>query len=218
LYPPNKPGYNFDGWYTDSNYSNKINRIEAGTIGDLMFYAKWVKNQVIMVSNTFTKIYGTSPFSLGAKAHGKLTYSSSNNKIATVNIAGKVTIKSTGKVTITIKADATNLYNVATAQVTITVKPKAMTLNSVKPSSKGKIVVKWKKDTTIAGYEITYAKNSKFTSGKGKVYISKKSKVKQSLTKLKSGKTYYVRIRSYVKIDGKKVYGAYSEIKSVTVK
>lgn len=31
----------FDGWYTDSDYTIKIDKIEKGTIGDLELFAKW---------------------------------------------------------------------------------------------------------------------------------------------------------------------------------
>ena len=33
-----------------------------------------------------------------------------------------------------------------------------------------------------------------------------------------SGKTYYLKVRAYKVIDGKKVYGLYSDVKSVKIK
>lgn len=35
--------YDFDGWYTDSSLQNKITKIEAGSVGDIVLYAKWSK-------------------------------------------------------------------------------------------------------------------------------------------------------------------------------
>lgn len=40
---PRKPGYNFAGWYTESNFRNKIYEITEEEIGDITLYAKWTK-------------------------------------------------------------------------------------------------------------------------------------------------------------------------------
>ena len=42
--------------------------------------------------------------------------------------------------------------------------------------------------------------------------------VKKKLTKLTSGKTYYVRVRTYKTVDGKNIYSAWSDVESVKVK
>lgn len=54
-----------------------------------------------------------------ASGKGKLTYKSSNRKIATVNAKGKVTFKKKGKVTVTIKAKATVNFSAETKKVKI---------------------------------------------------------------------------------------------------
>ena len=38
-----KEGYTFDGWYTDSAFTNKITEISSETIGDVTLYAKFTK-------------------------------------------------------------------------------------------------------------------------------------------------------------------------------
>ena len=40
---PEKPGYNFAGWYTESSYQNKITEINIDNFGDVSLYAKWTK-------------------------------------------------------------------------------------------------------------------------------------------------------------------------------
>lgn len=40
---PERPGYNFAGWYTDSSYRNKISVIEDCRYGDITLYAKWTR-------------------------------------------------------------------------------------------------------------------------------------------------------------------------------
>lgn len=76
--------------------------------------------------------------------------------------------------------------------------------------------LRWSKETGT-GYQIVYATNSKFSSAK-KVTVSKSSTVKTTIKKLTKGKTYYFKVRAYKTVDGKKIYGAYSTVKSVKIK
>ena len=83
-------------------------------------------------------------------------------------------------------------------------------------NSKAKtMTVSYKAVSGAKGYEISYATNSKFKSAK-KVRTAAKSK---SISKLKKGKTYYVRVRAY-KVDstGAKIYGSYSKAAKVKIK
>lgn len=41
LSSPSKDGYDFVGWYIDSDYSQTIERIECGSYGDIEVFAKW---------------------------------------------------------------------------------------------------------------------------------------------------------------------------------
>lgn len=78
--------------------------------------------QTITASNV-TKTFGDGAFDLNAKTNGdgKLTYSSSNANVATVDSAGKVTIKGAGTANITISASATDLSKAASKTITLTV-------------------------------------------------------------------------------------------------
>lgn len=40
---PQREGYNFAGWYTDSNYQNKITVINHVNAGNMVLFAKWTK-------------------------------------------------------------------------------------------------------------------------------------------------------------------------------
>ncbi|WP_026511410.1 MULTISPECIES: CAP domain-containing protein [unclassified Butyrivibrio] len=97
---------------------------------------------------------------------------------------------------------------------------KSVTATKVKSFSltKGKkcLTVKWSKVSDVSGYEIQYA-NSKSMDG-AKIKSAKVSKSSLKIKKLKSGKKYYVRIRSYKKDGEVKVYSAWSKIKKVKVK
>ena len=45
---PSKEGYVFGGWYTDENYSNKIEKITKNMQGDIKLYAKWYSSGLIV--------------------------------------------------------------------------------------------------------------------------------------------------------------------------
>jgi len=96
--------------------------------------------------------------------------------------------------------------------------PKKVTLKKVYSSKKKQIGVKWKKTTGASGYEITASKKSSFSSGVKKVVVKSKNATAKVLYKMARRKKYYVRIRAYITIDGKKYYGKYSSKKSVRVK
>lgn len=85
---------------------------------------KKAEAQKITGTTTYKKTTASKAFKLNAKANTKLTYKSSNTKVATVDKNGKVTIKGKGKAVITVSAAATSEYQAATKKVTIQVTAK----------------------------------------------------------------------------------------------
>ena len=71
--------------------------------------------------------------------------------------------------------------------------------------------IKWKKKSSITGYQIQYSTNSKFKKGNKSIKIKSAKTVSKKITKLKVAKKYYVRIRTY---KGKK-YSKWSKVKSI---
>ena len=101
----------------------------------------------------------------------------------------------------------------------LTIKPKKQSISSIKSKSKKKIALKWKKDSTVTGYQIQYSTSKKYTKKATKtITINKKSTTSKTISKLKSKKKYYVRIRAYKQSQGKKIYGAYTKTKTIKVK
>lgn len=96
-----------------------------------------------------------------------------------------------------------------------TLKPtmKANNPGTPKKSSvkKGKISLKWKKASSVSGYQIEISKKSNFK----KKVVSKKIKTVKYSKKLSRKTKYYIRVRSYKKV-GKKYY--YSSWKKCTIK
>ena len=85
-------------------------------------------------------------------------------------------------------------------------------------AGKKSIKVTWKKVKGIKGYQIQYSTNKKFKKGNKTITIKSTKSTSATIKKLKSKKTYYVRMRTYKIVNGKKVYSAWSKAKSVKVK
>ncbi len=154
--------------------------------------------------------YGAKPFTVNATSAGKLTFTSSDPKIASVDgNTGIVTVKGTGVATITVKA-GTN-----TVKVTVKVSPKKTLLKSVKVPKGKKLTVKWAKDKNASGYQVQASTTKNF-----KKNIKQKNVKKASYTfkKLKTGKKYYVRVRSYKKSGKETLYGRWSKTLKKKVK
>ena len=96
-------------------------------------------------------------------------------------------------------------------------KPKSAKFKKVK-SAKKAISVKWKKVSGVKGYQVQVATDKKFKKNKKTVNIKKQKTTKTTVKKLKAKKKYYVRIRTYKIVNGKKVYSSWSKVKSVKTK
>lgn len=86
-------------------------------------------------------------------------------------------------------------------------------------AAKKSFTVKWKKaKEEIAGYQIQYALDKKMSAQSKKISVSGWNKTSRKIKGLKAKTKYFVRIRTYVKRDGKKVYSGWSKVKNVTTK
>ena len=101
--------------------------------------------------------------------------------------------------------------------VTVISKPKSASIKKVKGAKKA-VSVEWKKVSGVSGYEIQLATDKKFKKNKKTVTIKKQKTTKTTVKKLKAKKKYYVRIRTYKIVNGKKVYSSWSKVKSVKTK
>lgn len=99
---------------------------------------------------------------------------------------------------------------------TFKISPVKMSISKLRAKSKA-FKASWAKNNQATGYEIQYGTNSKFKSAK-KVAITKKTTTAKTITKLKASKKYFVRMRIYTTVNGKKYYGAWSAVKTVTTK
>ncbi|MCD7796655.1 MAG: fibronectin type III domain-containing protein [Clostridiales bacterium] len=164
-------------------------------------------NEIVDAEKYIIYVYNTSSESYKEKAR----VSSSKN-----------TYKITG-----LKAGTTYKFKVAAVKDGVTgtksnklkaaTKAKKVTVKSAKSSAKKRITVKWK-TTACTGYEIQWSTTKKFTSNRKTVTVSGKSKSSKTIKTAQSSRKYYVRVRAYTKVNGVKVYGAWSKTQTVKVK
>jgi len=150
-----------------------------------------------------------------AETDGKITLKSSNSKI--VKVSGtKIIPVAPGKVTLTITAARGQDYEKASKKISVTVRPLTTSKLSLKSTAKKQATVSWTAAKSISRYQIYYSQRSDMKNAK---HITAKSSAKSAVLKnLTSKKKYYVRIRTYKTVSGKKYYSTWSSVKSVTVK
>ena len=216
----NKPGYDFDGFYidqkkiTDDDLDKNQYTVRFEVKDDMVVEARYKVCKHPKFKNTVTK---PTCKGKGYTTHictvCSYTYKDNyKNMLPHTYDSGKVTkypnFTSAGVKTYTCKKCKAK-KNVTIAKL---ISP------SVKKLSKKKaaFVVKWAQNTTVDGYEIQYSLKKNM---KGAKYIkADKNKTSAKAKKLKPKKKYYVRIRAYKYINGKKIYSKWSAVKKVKTK
>lgn len=94
------------------------------------------------------------------------------------------------------------------------IKPKKARLKKLKSGKKKMVVYISKSAGNVSGYQIRYSKYKNFKKSKYKTT----KKTAYTLKKLSRKKRYYVKVRAYKVIDGRKYYGSYSSCKKIKVK
>jgi hypothetical protein len=113
------------------------------------------------------------------------------------------------KIKITFKGDYTG-----TKTLYYTINPKGTKVSSLTAGKKSLKVKISKQSSQTTGYEIQYSTSKKFASKYTKTKkISSYKTTSITLTSLKAKKTYYVRVRTYKIVDGKKYYSDWSSYK-----
>ena len=180
--------------------------------------------KLILYFNLKKQTTDIKKFGVGSETHADLSFKSGNpEKISIKKGTDIVTVKAAyvGKATITVTAAANEAHTQATDKFMIYVLPDAPGLKSVANTAKGKITVKWSKSksTKCTGYKIQYSTSKKFTKATTKtVTVKGISKVSKVISKLKKGKTYHVRMRTYLVYGGETYYSPWTVVKSVKIK
>ena len=150
----------------------------------------------------------------------QFTVTSSNNK-ALKEKGGWLYIKGNGKYKLYAQSKNTKSYKVTVLSDKISsVNTKKHTVKA-KSTKKKTVKVTWKqiyKDVTA--YEVQYSTSNKFSKKTTKTVVVKgKGNTSKTISKLKSKKTYYVRVRAYTdQTNNEKLYTPWSKTVKVKVK
>jgi uncharacterized repeat protein (TIGR02543 family) len=208
---PVRSGYEFLGWYTSSGAKYDFS---SAVSSDFTLTAKWKKQTKTSV--TKCKFSGPSNRTYTGKAqkpavtvkygtkkltkNKDYTLSYSNNK--KVGVA-KVIVRGKGNYT-------------GSKTLKFTIFPKATSLTSVAAAGSGRMTVKWKKAAGAAGYEV-YRSTTK-SGGYSRIKAVYAPATGITDKGLKSGKTYYYRVK-VVQKSGTVYYASkYSAAKSAKAK
>ena len=179
--------------------------------------------QTVTVNQDSYKVYDDSDaFKITAKATGDgtgFTYTSSNPTVASVSYTGVVTPNKVGRAVITVTTTGNKKYEPTSKQVIVKVYPDKAKL-SKKPWTDGKagrLKVRWGYQDGVTKYQIRYSRDKNFKSG---TYLTKTVKAhgkdyttqSTTLTNLKRGYTYYVKVRAVYTdpVTGDNYYGSWS--------
>ena len=110
-------------------------------------------------------------------------------------------------------------YRTYTSNVTVKTKNNMVTLNSAKSYSTQRITVKWTKlPVSCSGYQVMWSTTSDFSSNFLTVTKSGRSTVSTTLKTAQRNRYYYVKVRAYKTVNGKKTYYSWSRTLKVKVK
>ena len=169
-----------------------------------------IKKAKVMVRN---KTYTGKALKPGSKVvvNGKrlkkgtdYTITYKNNKNVGV---GKAVIKGIGNYT----GKVTTEFNI---------RPKKAAIKSVSSPKAKQLKVTWKKTPQATGYNIKVSTSKDFKTKNlvRNAFVKNNSTFSKTFAPLKSGKTYYVKIRAYKQTKSGKIYGQYSAVKEIKVK
>jgi len=139
-------------------------------------------------------------------ADRNVIWHSKDDDIATVSESGLVSAIIPGKTVIY----ATSVEgDIEASQAVYIIPSKVKSVTAVLSENK-KIVAKWERQEGVSGYQIQYSTSSSFSKKKSKTIDEDSSSFSFKPSKKK---TYYIRIRAFVKIGSEKYYGAWKKTK-----
>ncbi|MCI6857723.1 MAG: hypothetical protein MR867_00310 [Eubacterium sp.] len=190
------------GAYGEDVIIPKVGKIQL-SFSSVTYNGKSRKPTVTVYDANGSELKGYDKYDVEGSQY-KVTYPTSSKKV------GRYSVKITFM----------NFYS-GTVTKTYDIKPKGTKITRLSPAKK-RLTVRWKKQSDQTdGYQIKYGISSDFKKSKLET-VSGTRVTSKTISRLKSGKNYYVKMRTYKKIkSGKKtvkLYSDWSKVKKVTVK
>ena len=179
-----------------------------------------VSNVNLSVGRKTVKVaYAKKTLNLNIKAEkgASVSVKSANKKVVSIDKKKRAVICGTGKTEITVTASL-NGKKTTVLKIPVSITPIRQSAPALKSSKSRQMTVSWKKDTRATGYQIMYSTDKKFRKNVKTVNIKKYKTTHCTVKKLARNKRYYVRVRSYKKVSGGKLYGNWSSTKNVKIK
>lgn len=169
---------------------------------------------LLTLNRTTVTLSANRTFQLTTAYNGtdSITWRTSNSSIASVSSTGKIIAKNPGTATITASAAGISVscYVKVTAAANT---PGIVKITKTDSSKQNRFTISWQKVSGVSGYQIYTATNSK---GKYTKLKTLSAKTFRYTFKVKSGKTLYIKVRSYKKSGSKNYYGTFSSTKKMT--
>lgn len=228
----------FVAWYTsvsdlrkDKRYS-EANPLRVDMKGTQRYFYAYFKNPNATTTSSITVTVPTN-ITIPSRTTTDSDASSQTTTLTTFTTANQITAdskmvegaysianefsKSLSKANKTTTTKSTTTTK-ATKKASNKNKPKKTKIKSVKGKKNG-FKITWKKVSGVKGYQIKYSTNKYFFESLTKSKNVKKAKTTSATVKnLRKGKTYFVKVRTYKIVKGKKVYSNWSKVKTVTAK
>ena len=168
---------------------------------------------------TVNVAYAKKTLNLNIKAEkgASVCVKSANKKVVSIDKKKRAVICGTGKTEITVTASLKG-KKTTVLKIPVSITPIRQSAPALKSSKSRQMTVSWKKDTRATGYQIMYSTDKKFRKNVKTVNIKKYKTTRCTVKKLARNKRYYVRVRSYKKVSGGKLYGSWSSTKNVKIK
>ena len=181
-----------------------------------------ITNQNGSVKLNWTKVNGVEGYKVYRKSEGQEKYF----LIKTIKSAGKnyytdkaekaiVNGKKSQYYIVPYYADSNNVVTKTSVKTNYYLKKEV--ISSVESNGSKALKVSWKKNNKATGYQIRYSRSESFDSY-NTVKVTSKNTLSKTVKNLKSGKTYYVKVRAYKTVNGVTSYSAWSNVKTKKTK
>lgn len=210
---PTRQHYEFLGWYTGKSGGSRVtSEAKVLTGGNHTLYARWI--------GTVYKVYYNANGGKSSTKSKLVNYGSTYGELSApvrkgYKFKGWYTAKKGGK-RATSTTKLTTAKNVALYARWDKISVKRVASIQLKNKKSKQMAVTVKRVKGAKGYQIVYGLNKSVTKGEKSLLGTS---TKFTISKLKKGRTYYVKVRGY-ELDsaGRKVYGKYSTVKSLKIR